>query len=95
MRAGEMFKTASGLFWYDRYAPVAQCIINVIVSILLAKKYEITGIFIGTSVAMLLTKWWMTPYVLFKHKFHLPLSEYFSRYGAFTGVTPIFTLAIK
>lgn len=86
MRAGEMFKTASGLFWYDRYAPVAQCIINVIVSILLAKKYEITGIFIGTSVAMLLTKWWMTPYVLFKYKFHLPLSEYFSRYGVFTGV---------
>lgn len=89
MRAGEMFKTASGLFWYDRYAPVAQCIINVIVSILLAKKYEITGIFIGTSVAMLLTKWWTTPYVLFKHKFHLPLSEYFSRYGAFTGVGTI------
>lgn len=89
MRAGEMFKTASGLFWYDRYAPVAQCIINVIVSILLAKKYEITGIFIGTSVAMLLTKWWMTPYVLFKYKFHLPLFEYFSRYGAFTGVGTI------
>lgn len=86
MRTGEMFKSASGLFWNDRYAPIVQCIINIVVSVLLAKKFEITGIFIGTSVAMLLTKWWITPYVLFKHKFHLPITNYFVQYGRFTGV---------
>lgn len=86
MRTGEMFKSASGLFWNDRYAPVAQCLINIVLSIALAQKYEITGIFIGTSVSMLLTKWWITPYVLFKHKFQLPLRRYFLKYGAFTGI---------
>ena len=50
MRTGEMFKSASGLFWNDRYAPIAQCLLNVVVSILLVKKYEITGIFIGTTM---------------------------------------------
>ena len=86
MRTGEMFKSASGLFWNDRYAPIAQCLINIIVSIVLAKKYDITGIFIGTSVAMLFTKWWITPYVLFKYKFQMPLKKYFIPYGKFTGV---------
>lgn len=86
MRTGEMFKSASGLFWNDRYAPIAQCLINIVVSIALARKYDITGIFIGTSVAMLLTKWWITPYVLFKYKFHIPLKKYFAYYGKFTGV---------
>lgn len=93
MRTGEMFKSASGLFWNDRYAPIVQCLINIVVSIVLARKYEITGIFIGTSVAMLFTKWWVTPYVLFKHKFQLPLKKYFIQYGKFTGVGLIAFLA--
>ena len=86
MRTSEMFKSASGLFWNDRYAPVAQCILNIIISIALVQRFEITGIFIGTSVAMLLTKWWITPYVVFKNKFKVSPIKYFEKYFAFTGV---------
>lgn len=86
MRTGEMFKSASGLFWYDRYAPVCQCVINVVVSVALAQQFEIVGIFVGTSVAMLLTKWWITPYILFKHKFNRSVFHYFKHYVKFTVI---------
>lgn len=86
MRTNEMFKTGSGLFWNDRYAPIAQCVINVIVSIICAIKFEITGIFIGTSIAMLSTKFWIGPYILYKHRFRKSVTLYFVRYGIYVGV---------
>ena len=86
MRTNEMFKTGSGLFWNDRYAPGAQCIINIIFSILLAMRYDITGIFIGTSVAMLSTKFWVGPYVLYKNKFKKNVVRYFIRFGVYTAI---------
>lgn len=86
MRTNEMFKTGSGLFWNDRYAPIAQCIINVVVSIIFAVKFEITGIFIGTSVAMLSTKFWVGPYVLYKYKFKKSVAHYFARFGIYTTI---------
>ena len=88
MRASEMFKSASGLFWNDRFAPLLQCIINVVVSIVLAVRFDITGIFIGTSIAMLLTKFWITPYVLFKYRFSKPLRAYFAKFMQFSA--PVF-----
>lgn len=86
MRTSEIFKSALGLFWNDRYAPIAQCILNIIISVILVQRMEIVGIFVGTSVAMLLTKWWITPYVVFKHKFGVWIGCYFIKYFSFTLV---------
>lgn len=86
MRTNEMFKTGSGLFWNDRYAPLAQCIINIVVSVICAMKFEITGIFIGTSIAMLTTKFWVGPYILYKYKFDKSVVRYFVRFGVYTGI---------
>lgn len=86
MRTSEIFKSALGLFWNDRYAPVAQCILNVVISVALVQKMEITGIFVGTSVAMLLTKWWITPYVVYKNKFQMSVGHYFFKYFLFSAV---------
>lgn len=86
MRTSEIFKSALGLFWNDRYAPVAQCILNIIISVVLVQKIEITGIFVGTSVAMLLTKWWITPYVIYKNKFEINVGHYFFKYFLFSAV---------
>lgn len=86
MRTSEIFKSALGLFWNDRYAPVGQCILNVVVSVLLVQRMEIVGIFVGTSVAMLLTKWWITPYIIYKNKFQINVINYFKKYFLFSAV---------
>lgn len=63
------FRDALGLYWYDRYKPIAECIINLIASIILANKYGIIGIFMGTTISTLATSFWIEPLILYKYGF--------------------------
>lgn len=81
------FRDAMGLYWYDRHKPIAESLINLGVSIALAKPLGITGIFIGTFVSSVTTCFWIEPYMLFKHGFRFPVGDYFRRYGLHTAIT--------
>ena len=81
------YRDAMGLYWYDRYKAVFEAIINLVVSILLARKYGILGIFIGTFVSTVSTCLWVEPYMLFKHGFRYPVRGYFIRYALHTLLT--------
>lgn len=63
------FKESMGLLYQDRYKPIIESIINLIISILLAKPLGVSGIFIGTFVSMVSTSLWVEPYVLFHYGF--------------------------
>lgn len=84
MRAVEMFRTATGLFYNDRYVAVAQCLINIIVSVLLAKNLGIQGVFVGTSLAMLSTLFWVQPLIFYKKILRENVSTYFYKYAIYT-----------
>lgn len=84
MRAIDMFRSATGLFYNDRYVPIAQCLINVFVSIYFVKRIGAAGIFIGTSIAMLSTVFWVKPLLVYKNIFKLPVWKYFGRYFFYT-----------
>lgn len=74
------FRAALGLYWYDRYKPLFEAGVNLIVSIILVKQIGIKGIFIGTIVSTLTTCFWIEPYVLYKHGFKSPVKSYFIKY---------------
>lgn len=81
MRAGVcLFKEVAGLFWQDRWKPIAEAGVNLVVSIVLAKFMGINGIFIGTIVSTLVAPFWVEPYVLYKHYFKKSVWNYFKRY---------------
>lgn len=61
------FRNVMGLFWYDRYKPLAEVAINLVVSIVLVKKYGVVGVFIGTIASTVLTCFWVEPYVLMRY----------------------------
>lgn len=82
-----MTKGSMGLYWQDRYKPLVGGIINLVVSILLALKWGVIGILIGTLVSMVSTNLWVEPLVLFKSGLHCSVGRYFKRYGLFTVVT--------
>lgn len=86
MRAAEMFKSATGLFWNDRYIPLIQCLLNILLSVYLVRKYGISGIFIGTTVSMITTSFWITPYIVYKHYFKKHILQYFLRIFWYTCV---------
>lgn len=83
------FKEALGLFWYDRYKPIFEVVINLSVSIILVQKIGLAGVFIGTIVSTLTTVFWIEPLVLYKYGFKGNLLEYFKLYFKYTIITII------
>lgn len=79
-RSVQLFRSAYGLFWQDRYKAIFEALINIGASILLFQFFGTAGIFWGTSASTLLTSFWVEPYILYKHGFKSPVRGYFVRY---------------
>lgn len=100
MRAIDMFRSATGLFYNDRYVPIAQCLINIVVSIIFVKIIGVAGIFVGTSVAMLSTVFWVQPCLVYLKIFHKSVIQYFVQYFKYTviwiiaGIVTYLTLSL-
>lgn len=77
------YRDALGLYWYDRYKPFVEAIINLIFSLVLGIKYGILGILLGTSISTLFICTVVEPYILFKYGFKASVVEYFSSYFKF------------
>jgi len=92
-----IFKDTTGLFYNDRYSPLAEAIINIVLSVILVQKIGIAGAFLGTIIATLATNIWVEPYVVYKHFFRMPLTHYFLKlfkYSFFTLATGFFVKKI-
>lgn len=83
------FKDAYGLFWNDRFKPLFEAIINLVVSIIMLKLFGIIGVFIGTLTSTILTGFWIEPYIVYKYGLKSSVSKYFKRYFIYGGVTII------
>lgn len=82
-----MFRDAAGLYWNDRYKPLAESIINLSTSIYLTIHYGVIGVVLGSIISTLLTCFWVEPYILFNNGIGIKLKEYFIDYFKFAGVT--------
>ncbi|MDE5907921.1 MAG: hypothetical protein K2H52_04140 [Lachnospiraceae bacterium] len=63
------FKEALGILYQDRYRPIAESLLNLLLSILLVRFWGISGIFAGTLISMLSTSLWVEVRVLFHYGF--------------------------
>lgn len=76
-----MFKSANGLFWNDRYKAVIEAVVNIILSILMGILWGTRGIFAATVISALSIPFWVEPYVLYKNYWRRNVAEYFSLVG--------------
>ncbi|HHW21445.1 MAG TPA: hypothetical protein GXX26_00990 [Clostridiaceae bacterium] len=90
-----IFKRTTGVFYYDRYSPVAEAIINIVFSVILAKIFGISGVFMGTIIAALATNIWVEPYVVYKHFFKTPLNNYFKKLILYSIATLMTGIIVK
>lgn len=74
------FKSKAGLFSQDKYIPVIEGIINLVASIIMANKFGLAGIFIGTTISTVAIQLWNQPRIVYKHVFNIPVIEYFKKY---------------
>ena len=76
-----------GLFWYDRYKPIAEIVINIVVSIILGRRFGVAGILAGTVISTITTCFWIEPYILYKYGFHCTVLPYFIKYMGYSLTT--------
>ncbi|ELC8443054.1 O-unit flippase [Clostridium perfringens] len=82
----EQFKNASGQYYQDRYAPICEGIINLIVSILLVNIIGLPGVLIGTLISNLGVIFWVKPKIVYKYVFDKPLINYFKMYFKYLSI---------
>lgn len=80
IRAVSLFRTANGLFKQGKLRMVIMVIINIVLSIILAKPYGVSGVVFATIISRLLTQVWYDPMLVYKEAFKEKLSAYFKRY---------------
>ena len=75
-----VFKECAGIFYQDRFKPIAESIINLVASIILAKFIGLAGIILGTIISTVAMPLWVEPYVVNKHYFKESTAKYFLKY---------------
>lgn len=91
------FKTKSGIFVKDRFTPLFQGIINLVLSLLFVRWWGLTGVLFATTLSVLSIGFWQFPRLCYKYTFHQPLWNYFRKYIFYTtvwGVAFILSVAI-
>lgn len=77
------YTNGCGLFLRDRYRPIIEVILNLVISIAGVKLWGIVGVFMGTVVSNVLTVFWREPIILYKEEFKKPVIYYWKTYAQF------------
>ncbi len=89
------FKTAAGIFEQDKYLPLIQGLVNLVVSIALVQHIGLAGVFIGTVVSGLIANL-VRPFIIYRVCFDRKVTGYFTdllKYLAVMAVTLILSAA--
>jgi O-antigen/teichoic acid export membrane protein len=76
-----IFRNTHGLFWNDRFIPIAEAVVNLVASVVLVQYIGLPGILLGKLISTVTTCMWVEPYVLYKNAFRMPLIRYFGQYA--------------
>lgn len=81
------FNTAAGYFKQTIIKPIAEGILNLVVSITLVQQIGIIGVFFGTLASLLLGSVWVDPYIIHKYWFKRSIHGYTIQYIFMLGMT--------
>lgn len=97
-RSALLFRDASGTFYYDRWKPIVEGIVNLGLSLLFVQvfpeDYRVAGVIAATIITSLLICHIVDPYVVYKHVFGRSVKEYWLRNYAHIGLFVIALLLL-
>ena len=76
----DSIKDASGTYFQDRFIPLFQAIINIVVSITLVIPFGVLGVVLGTLISNIALPLWNRPYIIYKYVFHSSPKNYYINY---------------
>lgn len=75
-----IFRSTMGLFTQGKYRAIICAILNMAISIMLAKKIGLIGVLLGTTISRLVVNLWYDPYIIYKYGFNKSVKEYYIKY---------------
>ena len=88
------FKVKAGIFVKDKFTPLLQGIINLVLSFIFVHFWGLFGVLFATSISILSIGFWQFPRLCYKYIFHKSLWNYFKKYISYTFVA-ILSLALS
>lgn len=73
-------KSAAGIYEKDKYIPLIQAIINLMISMALVKNIGLLGVLLGTMISYLVSTIWIRPLIIYKNIFKSSVSSYYIKY---------------
>ena len=70
------FKEAAGIFYEDRFVPIIESLLNIILSIIFVKKFGLMGVFMGTVASGLVLWCYSYPKYVYKNLFGRSYIDY-------------------
>lgn len=74
------FRQTMGLFVHGKYKPLVSVAVNLIVSIILTRRYGIIGVLIGTLITRVFVDAWFDPWIVHKYGFKISVKPYYLWY---------------
>jgi O-antigen/teichoic acid export membrane protein len=75
-----MVKSTAGLYQVDKFSPIYQSVINLVLSIIFVQKMGLMGVFLGTLISSIAIPCWQRPFLLYKYLFKTSSRQYFKDY---------------
>ena len=82
-----VYKEAAGIYYEDRFIPVIESILNIVISIILVKKMGLIGVFVGTMLSSFVVVFFSLPYFVYKRVFKRKMTEYYKLYFKYLLLT--------
>lgn len=77
-RVPMLFRTAEGLFWYGKFRPLVQSLLNLCISLILVSiTHDLWAVYAGTVVSRLLVSVWYTPHIVLKYSMNKKSGKYY------------------
>lgn len=72
-----IYRQAAGLWWEDKFRPVCESVLNLLLNIVLVKKFGVAGVLLSTIISIVFLNIPWAAYILFKKYFKMPVKKYF------------------
>lgn len=89
------YRDALGIYWYDRFLPLIEAVVNVGFSIILAKHLGILGTLLGTIISMTCLNLWIEPLILYRYGLRSSVFEYYKVFIKYTVTAVVSVVVIR
>ncbi|MDR1185642.1 MAG: hypothetical protein LBK67_12735 [Coriobacteriales bacterium] len=83
------FLNAYGLFWQTRYKAVAETVALLVLSLLLVRSYQITGVVLAGIISTVFVSTLIEGFMLFKHGLKASNTRYFLHFALYSGIAAL------